>query len=97
MLCIYEAKVYEVLCKIVFLKFQYPLCDMIWEVLGPEIVVRIGHGTILCVISPLLGYIADIRHNSNYGAVYGLYTASYNLGLSMGEFRHMSTGFHLFS
>ena len=55
-------------------------------VLGPEIAVRIGHGTVLCVISPLLGHIADIRHNSEYGAVYGLYTASYNLGLAIGKF-----------
>ncbi|CAH1798160.1 unnamed protein product [Owenia fusiformis] len=62
----------------------YPLCQNIWEVLGPEITVRIGHGTVLCVISPLLGHVADIRFDSNYGAVYGLYTASYNLGLSVG-------------
>ncbi|XP_013387585.1 synaptic vesicular amine transporter-like [Lingula anatina] len=62
----------------------YPFVSNVWEVLGPEIIVRIGQGTVLSVISPLLGHLADIRHHGNYGGVYGLYTTSYNLGLSIG-------------
>lgn len=61
-------------------------------VLGPETAVRIGHGTVLCVISPLLGHIVDLRHQSHYGTVYGLYTASYNLGLSVGKSWGMGKG-----
>ena len=57
---------------------------MIWEVLGPEVTVRLGHGTVLCVVSPLLAHVADVRHQSQYGLVYGLYSASYNMGLGVG-------------
>ncbi|XP_074648399.1 synaptic vesicular amine transporter-like [Tubulanus polymorphus] len=62
----------------------YPMCTQIWHVIGPEISVRIGHGIIICVVSPMLCWLVDIRHNSEYGLIYGLYTASYNSGLMLG-------------
>lgn len=71
--------------RFLFVFFQYPMCQILWQVLGPEVLSRVGLGLVLAVISPLLAYIVDIRHNSNYGAVYGMYAASYNLGLITGR------------
>ncbi|CAH1798159.1 unnamed protein product [Owenia fusiformis] len=62
----------------------YPFCTHIWMVVGTEGLARIGYGAVLAVLSPLLAYLVDLRHSSAYGAVYGLYAASYNLGLVAG-------------
>ena len=64
--------------------FIYPACGTIWMLIGPEILTRAGCGMVICVISPLLSYLVDIRHDSNYGEVFGLYTASYNMALMVG-------------
>ena len=56
-----------------------------WAVLGPECVCRAGLGAVLASISPLLAFISDRRHGGDYGAIYGLYAASYNMGLVIGR------------
>lgn len=66
------------------MSLQYPFCHVLWQVILTEMVMRVGFGLTLCVISPLLANVADSRHQSAYGSVFGLYGASYNLGLAVG-------------
>ncbi|XP_067944986.1 synaptic vesicular amine transporter-like [Watersipora subatra] len=58
----------------------YPFATIVWEVLVPECISRIGHGMLVACANPMLTHLVDIRHNSHYGLVNGLYTATYNLG-----------------
>lgn len=50
----------------------------------PDVVSRLGHGVLIACLNPVLNYIGDLRHNSRYGLINGLYTSSYNLGLFAG-------------
>ena len=70
----------------------FPACGTIWILIGPETLTRVGFGMVICVISPLLSELVDVRHESNYGEVFGLYTASYNMGLMVGS---ISSGYML--
>ena len=66
---------------------QYPFCNNIWEFLAPLSVARVGYGLIQACVIPVLCYIADLRHQSMYGAVNSLYSAVLNLGFFGGERR----------
>ena len=65
--------------------FQYPFCQIVWEIIAPDAITRIGHGVLVAGLNPMLNHIVDIRHKSGYGIINGFYTASYNLGLGVGE------------
>ena len=66
----------------------YTYVPTLWFVILPECVSRIGLGLFTCVITPLLAKIVDVcfEDEANYGAIFGLYVASYNLGLAAGPF-----------
>jgi MFS family permease len=62
----------------------YPFSRTIWETLGPHSLFRIGVGFMLSVTSSMLSDVADLRHQSRYGPVFGLKSACFNLGLTVG-------------
>jgi DHA1 family solute carrier family 18 vesicular amine transporter 1/2 len=64
--------------------FFYPLCRSIWEVIAVEFPLRIGNGIFLGIIYSLLGAIVDQRHNSNYGAIYGLHMSFFTIAVIIG-------------
>ena len=65
---------------------QYPFCTVPWEVLIPECITRIGQGMLMACVNPLLCNIVDLRYDSHYGVINGLFTATYNLALFAGMF-----------
>ena len=64
---------------------QYPVCTSTWQVLAPELTGCIGHGILMACLNPMLCYIVDLRHSSQYGLINGFYTSSYNFALGVGE------------
>ncbi|XP_074651441.1 chromaffin granule amine transporter-like [Tubulanus polymorphus] len=63
----------------------YPECKMIWVVIAPECLFRLGAGIVICCVGTALSYITDIRHKPGiYGPTFGLLTASNDLGFVLG-------------
>ena len=72
-------------CVIYMICLQYPVCTSTWQVLAPELTGCIGHGILMACLNPMLCYIVDLRHSSQYGLINGFYTSSYNFALGVGE------------
>lgn len=63
----------------------YPCASSLWWILGPQAVYSAGIGLVMGSIPALLGYLADIRANSKYGAVFALSDTGTNLGYFLGS------------